>query len=105
MKTLIKKLKFGVLLTGLVILTSCGRGLPEVAIAGINAINRSFPSMAMTATKYTGNKISYYLMNSSAKNKKEPSVKKAKKATPSLKGKSISIGGAGGAPLVSSNNR
>jgi hypothetical protein len=103
MKTLIKKLKLGVLFTGLVILTSCGSDISITSAANMNAIYRTIPSMAMTATKYTGNKISKYYMNSSAaKNEKELSGKKIEKVGRNRKVMPISIGNAGGARLVSS---
>jgi hypothetical protein len=103
MKTLIKKLKLGVLFTGLVILTSCGSDIRITSAANMNAIYRTIPSMAMTATKYTGNKISKYYMNSSAaKNEKGLSGKKIEKVGRNRKVMPISIGNAGGARLVSS---
>jgi len=52
MKTLIKKLKLGVLLTGLAILTSCGSDINITSVASVNAIYRTIPSMAINATKY-----------------------------------------------------
>ncbi len=103
MKTLIKKLKLGVLLVGLVILTSCGSDVTITSVASLNAIYRTIPSLAITATKYTGNKISKYFMNSSAaKNVKGLSGKKTEKAGLNRKVMPISIGNTGGARLVSS---
>ena len=103
MKTLIKKMKLGVLLTGLAILTSCGSDVNITAAASMNAIYRTIPTLAITATKYTGNKISKYLVNSSAaKSKTGLSDKKKERAGRSLKVMPISIGNAGGARLVSS---
>ena len=103
MKTLIKKLKLGVLLTGLAILTSCGSDINISSVASVNAIYRTIPSLAITATKYTGNKISKYFMNSSAaKNVKGSSGKKTEKAGHNQKFMPISIGNAGVARLVSS---
>ena len=103
MKTLIKRLKLGVLLTGLIILTSCDSNLNIGSGASVNAIYRTIPSLAITATKYTGNKISKYIMNSSAaKNKTGLSGKKAEKAGRNVKVLPISIGIVEGAHLVSS---
>ena len=106
MKTLIKKLKTGVLLTGLVILTSCGSNLTMLSVEGINAIHSTIPSLAISATKYTGNKIAKYLKNSSTvKNSKELSDKKAEKPNGNLNVLPISIGATEGARLVSSPGR
>ena len=103
MKTLIKKLKLGVLLTGLIILTSCGSDLTNGSVASVNAIYRTIPSLAITATKYTGNKISKYLMNSSAaKNRTGLPGKKVDKSGRNVKVLPISIGIVEGARLVSS---
>jgi len=103
MKTLIKKIKLGVLLTGLAILTSCGSDINITSVASVNAIYRTIPSLAITATKYTGNKISKYFMNSSAaKNVKGSTGKKNGKAGRNQKFMPISIGNAGVARLVSS---
>ena len=103
MKTLIKKLKLGVLLIGLVILTSCGSDVTFTTEANVNAIYRTLPSLAITATKYTGNKISKYLMKSSAaKNSTGSTGKKMEKAGRNRNVMPISIGNAGGARLVSS---
>lgn len=102
MKTLIKKLKLGVLLTGLVILTSCGSDV-SITSASTAAIYRTIPSLAITATKYTGNKISKYLMNSSAaKSETGVSAKKVENAGRNRKVLPISIGMTGEARLVSS---
>lgn len=103
MKTLIKKLKFGILLTGFAILVSCSN-IPMVSTVGIHAINRTIPSMAITATKYTGNKISNFLMNPSAtKSRKESTVKKNEKTNRRLRAAMpISIGVTGEARLISS---
>ena len=96
-------MKLGVLLTGLAILTSCGSDVSISSTASVNAFYRTIPSLAITATKYTGNKISKYLMNSSAaKNKTRLSDKKKERAGRSLQVMPISIGNAGGARLVSS---
>jgi hypothetical protein len=103
MKTLIKKLKLGILLTGLVILTSCDSDITITSGSNVNAIYRTIPYLALTATKYTGNKISKYLMNSSsAKNGKGLSGRKEEKTGRNRKVMPISIGNAGGARLISS---
>jgi len=103
MKTLIKKMKLGVLLTGLAILTSCGSDVNITSAASMNAIYRTIPSLAITAANYSGNKISKYLLNSSAaKNRTGLSDKKKVRTGRNLKVMPISIGNAGGARLVSS---
>jgi len=103
MKTPIKKLILGILFTGLVILTSCGSDVTITSATNINAIYRTIPSLANTVTKYTGNKISNYFMNSSAaKNEIKFNGKKMEKARINRKVMPISIGNAGGARLVSS---
>ena len=103
MKTLIKKLKLGILLTGLVILTSCGSDVTIATGSNVNAIYRTIPTLVLTATKYTGNKISKYLMNSSAaKNSTTCSEKTVVTAARNRKVMPISIGMTGKARLVSS---
>ena len=101
MKTLIKRLNLGVLLTGLVILTSCSSDVTFVSEAGMNAIYRTIPSIAITATKYSGTKISKYLMNSAEKNGKVNATKKTVKPNQTRKAMPITQGTAGGARLVS----
>lgn len=105
MRTLIKKLKFGAVLTGFLFLSSCGSGSIGASEVGMIAINRTIPSLMITATKYTGNNISEYLNNSSAaKNENSEIVKKSRKATRSRMILPISIGFTE-AHLVSSPNR
>jgi len=103
MKTLIKKLKIGILLTGLIMLASCDSNSIILSASGTRAIYRTIPSLAINATKYTGNKIAQYLKNSS-ESKKEfgLSLEKGEKPKRSLKAMPISIGIAEGARLVSS---
>jgi uncharacterized protein YcfL len=104
MKTLIKKLNLGILIIGLVILTSCGSNPKIVTEAGINIVQRTFPSMATSVTKYTGIKISQYLKNSIVlKNENKRTAKNLEKAGRSRKVKPISIG-VSGARLDSSNS-
>jgi len=93
MKTVIRKLKLGVLLTGAVILSSCSnRPLLGTAL-GIRVIFHSIPSVAVTAAQYSEHKISEYLINSSvAKNSKVITDKKAEKKGGSPKIKPVSIG-------------
>jgi len=106
MKTLIKKLKLGILLTGLVMLNSCDGNYTLLSAAGTMAIHPTIPSMAINATKYTGNKIAQYFKNSSASKKVNGlTVKKAEKPNGSLRAMPISIGVAEGARLVSSPGR
>ena len=103
MKTRFMQLKLGVLLTGLVILTSCDYTSTLVSTAGINAIYSTIPSLAIKATKYTGYKISNYLKNpSETKNENGLTAKKIKKAGGNKKVMPISIGIPSGARLVSS---
>jgi hypothetical protein len=93
MKTLIKKLKLGVLLIALAVLTSCGSEVTITSVTSVNAIYRSIPTLALTATKYTGIKISKYFMHSSAaKVKTESSGKKMQSSGRSSKVMPISIG-------------
>ena len=106
MKTLYKKLKLGVLLTGLVILTSCDNNLNNVSVIGMNAIYRSIPTLTITATKYTENRITKYFKKSTTiKTGKSVSGKKVEKAGNNRKILPTSIGIAEGAHLVSSNSR
>lgn len=103
MKTLIKKLKLGILLTGLVMLTSCDSNNTLLSAAGTIAIHPTIPSMAIKATKYTGNKIAQYFKHSSASKKVNGlSGKKNEKPNGGLSAMPISIGVAEGARLVSS---
>ena len=106
MKTLIKKLKLGVLLTGLVMLTSCDSTYTLLSAAGTIAIHPTIPTMAIKATKYTGNKIAQYFKHSSA-SKRATGItgKKAGKPNGNLRAMPISIGVAEGARLVSSPGR
>ena len=106
MKTLFKKLKLGVLLIGLVILTSCDSNLTNVSAIGMNAVNRSIPSLTLTTTKYTGIKILKYFKKSSViKNEKSLSGKKVEKAVHNRNIMPTSIGIAGEVRLVSSSSR
>jgi len=105
MKPLIKKFNFGILLIGLVILTSCDNNITAISVAGINVIQRTIPSLAINATKCTGIKISKYLKNSSVvKSDNGLSGKKVEKTVHSHKFMPITIG-VTGARMVSSNNR
>ena len=103
MKTLITKFKFGVLLTGFVILVSCSN-IPMASTIEINAINRTIPAIAVTATKYSGNKISNFLKRPFAsKTRKESTGRKNEKINRSHKAvMPITIGITGEARLVSS---
>ena len=104
MKTLIKNLKLGILFTAAVLLVSCGNCQTAVTDLGSNAIHQTIPYMAFTATKFTGNRISEYLRNSSLnKNESNVNVKKQKKAGHSKIVMPITIG-VTGARLASSNN-
>lgn len=106
MKTLIKKLKLGILLTGLVMLTSCDSGNKLLSVAGTIAIHPTIPSMAINATKYTGNKIAQYFKISSASKKVNGLTgKKVGKSNNSPGALPISIGVAEGARLVPSPGR
>jgi ABC-type iron transport system FetAB permease component len=106
MKTLFKKLILGFLLTGLFVLTSCDNNLTNVSVIGMNAIYHSIPSLTVTASKYTGNKITKYFKKSSViKNGKNLSDKKVKKAGRNKNILPTSIGIAEGARLVSSSSR
>jgi len=103
MKTVIKKIKFGVLLAGFVVLVSCGNNLSTVSLEGIKVMNRNLPLLAVQGSKYAGNKIAEYIKSSpTPKKTKTTEVKKTKKASRSKKGLPISIGMAAEAQLVSS---
>lgn len=105
MRTLIKKLKLGAVLTGFLFLSSCGSGSIGASEVGMMAINRTIPSLVITATKYTGNKISEYLNNSSAaKNENKESVKKSRKVVRNRMVLPITLGFTE-ARLVSSTSR
>lgn len=93
MKTLTKKLKLGVVLTVLVLLSSCGNNASVVSAIGINAFYNTIPSVAVKATKFTENKISEYLKGTfAAKNGKVITGKKVEKSGSSIKAKPVSIG-------------
>jgi hypothetical protein len=93
MKTLFKKLNFGILLIGLVILTSCGGNFTVVSASGIKAIHLAMPSLTVAATKYAEIKLSkYFEKTSEAKNKKSDTSKKVGKASQNRKAQPIIIG-------------
>jgi len=100
MKTVIKKLKMGVLLTGLVLLASCGDNATVGSALGINVIYRTIPAVAKTVTKYSEDKISEYLKNSSAGKGNKLSEKKVEKTGGTHKTKPISISVSREATLV-----
>jgi hypothetical protein len=101
MKTLIKKLKFGVLLTGVFFLASCNNNTTRVSAMGIQAVYRTIPSVVTTVTRYTENKITTYLRSTSVGKSEKISAKKANKAGSSnVKSKPVSIGEARGVRLV-----
>ena len=102
MKTLIKKLKMGFLMLGFVVMASCSNVINVVSATGINSIEKTNSSMAITATKYSWGKISKYLNNSSAAEKNNRlSGKKVEKTGRSRKvAMPISIGVAGSVRLV-----
>ncbi len=106
MKTLIKKLKFGVLLLGFATLSSCGNDATVVSAAGINVIHYTIPTLVITATKYARNKVSKYLKSSTTvKNGNGITGRKVEKAGCNYRVMPISIGIAGDVRLVSSTNR
>ena len=87
-------------------LTSCDSGYSLLSAAGTIAIPPTIPSMAINATKYTGNKIAQYFKHSSASKKVNGLTgKKTEKSNNSLGALPISIGVAEGARLVSSPGR
>ena len=101
MEKLIKKLKFWVLLTGVIFLSSCSNHTSRVPSIGINTVCRTIPSMAIRVTRYTESKISGYLMYSSGtQNVTGKTVKKTEKTSGNLKSKPVSIGIAREARLI-----
>ena len=93
MKTLIEKLKFGVLLTGFIFLASCSNNTARISSIGINAVYCTIPLVAKTVTRYTESKISEYLGGTSGmKNGNGMSGKKIEKSGGKLKAKPVSIG-------------
>jgi hypothetical protein len=105
MKKVIKKLKFGVLLAGFIFFSSYGSNATVVSPAGINMVFQTIPSVAKAAVKYAENKLVKYWGNSSqAKNENRLSGKKNDKTISTFKAMPITIGNAGVARLVSSND-
>ena len=103
MKTLIRKLEMGVLLTGLVMLYSCdGQDTLGSATLGIKVIYNNIPAVVLKATEYSEHKIADYLKSApEPKNTKgvtDKKVEKKKNRNPKIK--SISIGGGRVARLV-----
>ena len=92
MKKAIKNLKLGVLLTALVLLSSCGNQITVSSSIGINVINRTLPAIAIKLTKYSETKIGDYLNRTSIAEKgNRVNVKKVEKQADSPKVKPISI--------------
>ena len=101
MKTVIKKLKFGVLLSGLVILSSCSNPVSVGSSLGVNVICRTIPAVAIKVTKYSEQKIAEYLKGYSLAGKgNKITEKKVEKTGGSHKTKPISISVTREAPLV-----
>jgi len=93
MKTVIKKLKLGVLLIGFVILSSCTNRIAIGTTMGIKVIYHTIPAVAVTVTQYSEHKISEYLKSSVvAKNEKVITGKKVEKKGNNRKIKPVSIG-------------
>ena len=102
MKTLVNKLSIGFMLIGLTFLLSCSYCPVSISKFGMMAVKSALPVLAKKTTTYTGNKITNYLMNSSATKGQNNSTKKiSEKSKPSRKGKPISIGMTGEAHLAS----
>ena len=92
MKTVMMKLRLGVLLTGLVILASCSNPAAVGSSAGINVIYRAIPVLAKTVTNYSEQKIAEYLKSSSITGKgTSTNGKKIEKTGGNQKTKPISI--------------
>ena len=94
MKTVMKKLKMGVLLTGLVVLSSCGNQSVVGSAFGINIISRAIPAVATKVTKYSEEKIIEFLQSPSvAKKENGTKVKKVEKtgSSPKIKGITINV--------------
>jgi hypothetical protein len=104
MKTIIRKLKFGILLAGIVVFIPCDNHALVVSASGTNSIHNTIPSVTINMTKYAMNKMSKYLKDTPESNKvKGLACKKPNKEGRSYKIMPITIGVAG-ARLVSSNN-
>ena len=92
MKTAIKKLKLGFLLTGLVIFSSCGNNTAVSSDIGFILLNRTSPAITKTITKYSEIKIAEYLKGTSLVEKRNGvNFKKVEKPAGNPKAKPISI--------------
>ena len=92
MKTVIKKLKLGVLLTALAIFSSCSNSATVGSSLGISIIYHTIPTVASTVTKYSEHKISEYFKSSSLCGKgNRITEKKSEKSGSTHKAKPISI--------------
>ena len=93
MKTVIRKLKFGVLLTGLIFLVSCNNNTAQISSLGINVVYRAIPAAATTVMRYTEIKISEYFNRKTVIKKGENiSGKKVEKAGSNPKARPVTIG-------------
>ena len=93
MKTEIRNLKMGVLLTGLAMLSSCNNHAAIESAENIHFVSQTIPAVTMTIVKYSEHKIVEYFNSSSIMEKKSRTTsKKAEKTGSSQKAKSISIG-------------
>ena len=93
MKTVIKRLKMVVLLTGFVILSSCSNHVVIGTAMGIKVICHTIPAVAVSVTHFSEHKISEYLKSSEiAKNDKVITGKKVEKKGNYHKIKPVSIG-------------
>lgn len=100
MKTLIMNVKFGVILTGLIVLTSCGINSTLLSVTGINAINHTLTSWGHRNLKSTATSTHTIIDTDHRKGMKEK--KDVMKTERSFKVMPISIGMTESAPLVSS---
>jgi len=78
MKTLEIKLKFGIIIIGLVILFSCNTSPASVSAIGVNTINRSIPVIVTATTRYTGHQLTRFFKNSAAEKVKGEVIRNGK---------------------------
>ncbi|MEI7524155.1 MAG: hypothetical protein WCJ95_07500 [Mariniphaga sp.] len=92
MKKAIRNLNLGVLLTGLVILSSCGNSVKVSSAIGINVVNRTIPALTIKLTRFSEAKIGEFLKSSSLADKGSgTNVKKVEKPIVNPRVKPISI--------------
>ena len=99
MKTLNMNMKFGVILTGFIMLASCGINSSLVTVSGINAIYHAIPSLGHQAGKSSGDAARRTFDRG---NRDGLNENKALNSAGNFRFMPISIGLSESAPLVSS---